>query len=82
MTAEPMYFIQVKGAMEAEAVADTLEEAGVESANNVLIVDEQVQPMQRDEVLFFLEEMARTLDVADEMNIDWEEVYADDDTEE
>lgn len=75
----PIYFIRVGGKMEADAFVDTLEESGLTTDDNIVVVDEQVDPMDREEVLFFLEEMARTMDVAEEMNIDWEQFYADED---
>lgn len=72
-----IHFIQVTGKMEADEMLAALEGCGLDTDDNVIIVDQQVKPMEREEVLFFLEEMARTLDVAEEMNIDWETVYED-----
>lgn len=72
-----IHLVQVDGKMAADAMADALESVGLDTDNNVIIIDHQVRPLDREQCLFFLEEMARTLDVADEMDIDWEEVYSD-----
>lgn len=75
---DTVHFVQVSGKIEADLFAESLEERGIGTDDNVVIIDKQVQPLDREEVLYFLEEMARTLDVAEEMNIDWEKVYNED----
>jgi hypothetical protein len=70
-----IHLIQVTGRMEAEAFKEGLEDCGISTDDNVMIIDENVDTFSKEDMLYFLEEMARTLDVAEEMNIDWEEVY-------
>lgn len=70
-----IHFVQVTGKMEAEKMVEGLEECGMSSDDNIIVTDQQVNPLQREEALFFLEEIANALDVAEEMNIDWEEEY-------
>ena len=69
-----IHFIQVESGGEdiLEYISD---EVGRTTGDNVIITNHMIQPLKREEALLFLEEMARTLDVAEEMNIDWEEVY-------
>lgn len=65
------------GKMGAESFRETLEKCGLESSDNVIVTDEQADCLTREEALFFLEELARTLDVVEELEIDWEQVYGE-----
>jgi hypothetical protein len=77
-----VHFIQMQGATDAqiESVSDNLSnDLGMEKDDNIIVTSEMIEPMTREEALYVFEELAEALDVVNEVDINWEQVYEEED---
>ena len=61
-----IYFLQVKGGAQKELVESLLKKAketDVASDDNLIIVPEEIEPLNRQEAIEYLEQMAAALDM-------------------
>jgi transcription antitermination factor NusG len=61
-----IYFIQVKGGAQkemAESLLKKSKETDVASNDNLIIVPEEIEPLNRQEAIEYLEQMAAALDM-------------------
>lgn len=68
-----LYFLKVTGGSHkelAEKLVEKVEETETVSDDNIIIVPEEVEPLNRDEAMEYLEEMANALGMAVEEESD------------
>lgn len=61
-----LYFLQVRGGAQeelAEKLIEKTEDMETVSDDNIVIVPEEIEPLNRDEAMQYLEEMAEALDM-------------------